>query len=272
MAFALLAVLAYRSVGEALRSANWLLVVIAASTGTLISQFLNSLEFREIGRASGTEFTVVESVRISLIGSAANLLPVPGSVAVRLHAIKASGSSLGRGAAASVGVGGYFVSVTLLIAGLVTALTRGGWPAVVATVIGAAGSVISATVLIKAGCSDAAIHFRVVVIEAALIAVGGIRITLVLVGLVFDVDLSQGVGLTVAGALTTAVGFFPAGLGLRELLVAGISPIVGIAASAGLTGAIVDRFFRMVLLAAVAIWLSIRPGAEADARVGDPSR
>ena len=75
---------------------------------------------------------------------------------------------------------------------------------------------------------------------------------LILIGLGYEVTISQSVGLTVAGAVATTVGFFPAGLGLREGVVALISPIVGLPAIVGLAATIMDRMFRMALLGVAA--------------------
>jgi len=267
--FAVVSVLAFRSMGDQLRAANWTLVLIASGVGAMLSQFLNSLEFREIGRASGADFSVIESVRTSLIGSAANLLPIPGSVIVRLRAISTGGSSLRKGAAASAGVGAYFVGVTLLVAGLVSVFSN-LWFSAITAFVGALAIASAFSILQRVGVTSRALHVRVVAIELFLVVIGGLRITLVLTGLGFDISLAQGVGLTVAGAITTAVGFFPGGLGLREGLVAAISPLVGISAAAGLAGAVIDRVVRMALLSIGAVVLSFNGGHKVREHIGGP--
>ena len=256
--FVVMAVVAFRGLNSAGSDTQWWLVVVAGASGTLISQFLNSLEFREIGRASGTDFSIVDAIRVSLVGSAANLLPVPGSVAVRVAAINRRGARVRRGAQMSLGVGGYFIGTTFVLAGAAQVIVGRLAVGCVWVVIGVAAAAIAAW-LLRPAVSECRwdLHVRVVVIEAALIAAGGIRMWLVLVGLGFEVAFSQTVGLTVAGAVTTAVGFFPAGLGLREGLVAAVSPLVGLAVAAGLAAAVIDRFFRMLMLGLVAIALLI---------------
>jgi len=274
VAFAVMTVIAIRGLGSAGDEARWWVVVLAGAVGTLLSQFLNSLEFREIGRASGTEFGVVESVRISLIGSAANLLPVPGSVAVRVAAINRRGGGVRRGAQMSLGVGGYFIGTTFVVAGVAQVVVGRAWLGALWVAVGCAASATAAWLLRPAssGCGWV-LHARVVAIEAALIVAGGLRMWLVLIGLGFDVSVSQTVGLTVAGAMTTAVGFFPAGLGIREALIAGISPLVGLSVSAGLAAGVVDRVFRMAMLATVALLMLIvdRHGARTQDEVAGDS-
>ena len=74
--------------------------------------------------------------------------------------------------------------------------------------------------------------------------------------------------------MTTAVGFFPAGLGIREALIAGISPLVGLSVSAGLAAGVVDRVFRMAMLATVALVMLIvdRRGARTQDEVAGDNR
>lgn len=256
--FIIAAVVSFDGISNVGRTANWWLVIMAGLLGTLASQLLNSFEFREIGRASGTEFTIAESVRVSVIGAAANLLPIPGSVLVRVSAISRRGGGAGRGAAMSLGVGGYFVGTTLVIAGLAQIIPGRLVLGVSWVTLGLMTAAVSGWILRPSVTSATwGLHLRVVVIEATLIVTGGLRMWLVLLGLGFEVSLSQTVGLTVAGALTTAVGFFPGGLGLKELLVAGVSPLVGLSATAGLAVAVIDRFFRMVMLSIVSLAMLI---------------
>lgn len=255
--FVALSLVAYRSVSTELGSANWALILTAGGVGAVVSQLVNSLEYREIARLSGEQTPLWQAIRVSFIASTANLLPIPGSVMVRVNSLVKQGATVRKVATISLAVGGYFVSLAMLASGLVVAVARGSLVMAICGIGGLMGVIASAALLVSAGCRSLSGHLRIVLIEMCLIIVGGLRITLILIGLGFDVRPSQGVGLMVAGAMTTAVGFFPAGLGLREGLIAMISPIVGITAAAGLSGAIVERVFRMLMLASCAVVLLI---------------
>jgi uncharacterized membrane protein YbhN (UPF0104 family) len=81
--------------------------------------------------------------------------------------------------------------------------------------------------------------------------VAGGRLLLTLWGLGYSASVTQGVALSLAGSLGSAVGFLPAGLGVRELLAAGIGPIVGLPAAVSLVATAVDRVLGLVVLAAI---------------------
>ena len=157
----------------------------------------------------------------------------------------------------------------MFVAGVVSVVSN-LWFSAITACVGAFAVAGAFLLLRRVGVTSLALHVRVVAIELSLVVIGGLRITLVLTGLGFDISLAQGVGLTVAGAITTAVGFFPGGLGLREGLVAAISPLVGISAAAGLAGAVIDRVVRTALLSIGAMMLSFNKGHQALEHVGGP--
>ena len=60
------------------------------------------------------------------------------------------------------------------------------------------------------------------------------------------------------------MGFFPGGLGLRELLAAAIGPIVALPAASALLATGVDLLIQLPILAIAALTLTVIPAAEAD--------
>ena len=64
--------------------------------------------------------------------------------------------------------------------------------------------------------------------------------------------ITQALALSVAGAMTVAIGFFPAGLGIRELLVAALAPIVGLSFDTGVLIGVLDRIVWLTFLAMAA--------------------
>ena len=48
-----------------------------------------------------------------------------------------------------------------------------------------------------------------------------------------DLTVTQALALSVAGAITVAIGFFPGGLGVREALIAALSPLIGLDLESG---------------------------------------
>src|SRR5258706_8161975 len=78
------------------RAAALVLLVLAPAT-----TILNGLEFASTARLVGQRPSVPESVRIAVLGTAANLLPLPGAALVRVGAMRRAGAGVGRSTAAS---------------------------------------------------------------------------------------------------------------------------------------------------------------------------
>jgi uncharacterized membrane protein YbhN (UPF0104 family) len=102
----------------------------------------------------------------------------------------------------------------------------------------------------QTGADGAAIGV-VLVIESAAVAVGALRYGLILAALGHEVSAAQAVALTVGGVLAAASGLFPGGLGMREVLVAGIAPLVGVSAAVGVVATAVDRLAGLAVLAVI---------------------
>lgn len=260
LVFAVAAIVAFTNLPDTDEAVSWAPILVGGLVGFPITTLILAYEYRASGLVLGHRIDLGRCLRITILGSAANLLPLPGSVVVRVRALAEMGSTYGQGLAASAVVGALFVGLTIAIAGI--AQVFGGHPVlgVVWLLPGLAIYGVGYLLLRRhAGPRAPRVAGYITVVEGALVATGAARLFLFLLGLGFDPSLSDAVALTVAGALASAVAFFPAGLGMRELLVAGISPLVGLSAAAGLAAAVVDRLFRFVLLGLFAGVLASRP-------------
>jgi hypothetical protein len=66
------------------------------------------------------------------------------------------------------------------------------------------------------------------------------------------------VALSVAGALTVAIGFFHGGLGVREALIAALAPLIGLPFDTGVLLGSLDRVVWLTFLALAAGVLALR--------------
>jgi uncharacterized membrane protein YbhN (UPF0104 family) len=252
---------------------RWVPLLIAGIGGVPATVILNAMEYQASGRILDHRIRFVTAVKVTVVGSAANLLPIPGSVIVRVKALSGMGSTYLSAVSASAAVGGIFVGITVFIAGLAQFFVE---LYVLAVAWTAAGMAIMAVgyALLRRGTGPGRaprLALRVAIIEAVLVLLGGVRLFLILLGLGFEPHYAQAVGLIVAGAIATAIGFFPAGLGIRELLVAAVSPLVGISAAAGLAAAVVDRLFRFSIMGVIAGTLAFRLRGGAGFGTSSPS-
>jgi hypothetical protein len=194
-----------------------------------------------------------------VLSTAANLLPIPGAVLVRSRALRQRGTGIGSALAVTAAIGVAWVGVTALLAGglqvvlgdaaLGAAVLAGG-----ALALAGAWLVVARTRGVTLAGADVA---TVLAVEGVAVFVAGGRLLLTLWGLGYSASVTQGVALSLAGSLGSAVGFLPAGLGVREVLAAGIGPIVGLPAAVSLVATAVDRLLGLVVLAAVSAVLVV---------------
>jgi uncharacterized membrane protein YbhN (UPF0104 family) len=95
----------------------------------------------------------------------------------------------------------------------------------------------------------------VALVEVVAVLVAASRLQLALWGLGYAPGASQSLALSLSSSLGSAVGFLPAGLGVREVLAAGIGPLVGLPAAVSLVATAVDRVLGLVVLAGISLVL-----------------
>jgi uncharacterized membrane protein YbhN (UPF0104 family) len=82
---------------------------------------------------------------------------------------------------------------------------------------------------------------RICTIEILWVVLSGFRFWLVLQAIHVSSTPAQVLALAVVGAMSVAVGFVPGGLGVRELLIAGLSPVIHLPVSEGILLGVIDR-------------------------------
>jgi hypothetical protein len=253
--FVAASIAAYRHLPPLERPVRLLPLLLAGFVGTPATVLLNGAEYRFSAGMLGHRVRLLEAVRIGLLGSAANVLPIPGAALIRIRALRLLGLPYGKATLTTGIVGLVWIGTTGVLAGILQfPAGRAGLGFALAgtgvlvlalsyTMIGAQAGARSGGVLMA----------RIVAIEAAFIAVLTFRYYLVMMGIGFAPTVSQAVALTVSVVLASAMGFFPAGLGLRELLAAAIGPLVGLAGAVGVIATAVDRLLALVILSLAAV-------------------
>jgi len=250
--FAVVFAAALGAVPDADVEVRWPLLLAAGLVGVPLTIALNGAEYAATGAVVGQPVAWLPALRVSVLSSAANLLPVPGAVLVRARALNQLGTSYRRAFVATAVVGIAWVATTAVVAGALL-LLAGESPAAALALLatGGAGVAVAHAAVRRRG-TGAGVTVRVVLVELASVAVGGLRYWLVIEGLGYDADPVQAVALTVSAVVASAVGIFPGGLGLREVLAAALAPLVGLPAAVGLLAVAVDRLLGLPVLAAAA--------------------
>ena len=235
---------------------------------------LNVVEFAAVGRIAGVPTTWRDGARVTLYGSAANLLPVPGAALVRVRVLHREGMSLRRASALITAVGVLWVTASLGLAGALVLPHRtgiGGFLLLGALLTGALGS----TVLAKSRVDRPGLAGElaaILLIESVMVIAHGFRIHLAVTALGLHAPFSESVTIAASAALAAAVGFLPGGLGLREAAGAFLGSLVGLGAANGLLVVIIDRVVLSVALVpfALVFFLTRQPESDPPPGAGAP--
>lgn len=218
-----------------------------------VTIWLSSESYRSQGLVLGVEVERSESVRTQVMAMSANLLPIPGAALVRTAALVNAGTTAAKATTTTSLTGLIWLAYSGLIAG----------PAFMANDQTLIGTLAVAIALGLLGVS-AAITYRIAVGSTArafwalswpilgLIAIFGTRYALLIVGLGIDASVSQVLALVLVGALASAVGVFPSGIGVREVMAAAAAGLVDLPASVGYVVAAIDDAAVIVVIAVFA--------------------
>jgi hypothetical protein len=239
----------------------WLPVVAALAVATIV---VNAFEFRIMGSFVGSTIGVLPAVRVSAMSSAANILPVPGAAIVKIQALRREAVDLRPATAATVGVGMIWVGTGFLLTS-VLAMASSRFAFGLGTAAGAATALVLGFLFVPK-VTDRPLRrvSRLTLFEIAATGVTTLRLFAALAALGGS-SWTQAAALALTGIVSTAVGIFPGGLGVREALSAGIAGFVGLDAGLAVVIVAVDRVVSHAVLAAIAGAIVVT-----DRRVPDP--
>ncbi|MEM9466031.1 MAG: lysylphosphatidylglycerol synthase domain-containing protein [Actinomycetota bacterium] len=260
------AVWAWRSADLAASDLRWAPILGLALLAAPLSLLLKAAEFAVAARIAGQRPSRRLATETAVVSSAANLLPLPGSLLVTVQTLAERGATYGGAVAASAVPGIAWIGATGVVGGIAIAVEGSAVLAATVIAMGAvallgAGAMFLATAPASGRVPLAA---AVLAVEIAWLATSGLRFVLAASAIGLDLTFTQALVLSVAGAASVAIGFVPGGLGVREGLIAALSPLIGLDVDQGLVLGVIDRvvWLGFLGLAAVALTLT-RRSAEA---------
>lgn len=250
---------AWNRAGLTIDDLSWKPLVALALVAAPASLLLKAAEFIVAARITDQRPGSRLAMETALVSSAANLLPLPGSLLVTVKALADGGAGYGGAVAASAVPGIVWLGITGVVGG--SALVMEGAVAVgLIVLIGGVVAFVGASAVFRStGPSDGrpALVLAVLLVETGWLAVSGLRFTLAAAVIGVDLTLPQALALSVAGAITVAIGFFPGGLGVREALIAALSPLIGLDLETGVLLGAVDRVVWLGFLALAGVGLAV---------------
>jgi hypothetical protein len=218
-----------------------LIFFLSLPAGMVVSAF----DFQLLARLSDAKVPFWRAGEIVVFTRAANMLPIPGSFAVRMAALKVRGVTLLRS-------GKLMLVFTIIWAGMGFAFSafwlamQTLWlPAFFFGAIGGAflwGASYSGTRLSIAPAD----LLKIALLRFALVALDAFSLLFALQALSLDVSYQQTAILVAAGFVSFLV---PAGIGVRETAIAILSPLAGIDPASGFLAASLSRITGMTFLA-----------------------
>ena len=236
---------------------DWRPLVVLMAFAVPINILLNALEFRLSARLINRSVGFGKAIEITVIGSAANMLPLPGAALTRLVGLKAAGGSYREGAAVTGLIALLWLGVALTVAGAAIALLDDDLlgPLFIAAGIIVMFVALAAMVRIS---RDWPLSFLTATVKVLFVALDATRLYLCLIGLGIDANYLQASAFVVAGVVGSAVSIVPAGFGIREAVSAALAPVVGLAASVGFLAASLNRLLGMLVMLPLAFGLAFR--------------
>jgi hypothetical protein len=259
--FVVLGVIAVGNFPDVGTGIRWEILLPAGILGTGASLLFNAAEFSVTARFVGQEVPFLRSMRVTIIGSAANLLPLPGGALVRVQALASDGARYRHSLTAAATIGVMSVGATFVVVGIASSGTAGVGAVLALFGIGIVVSLV-ATAMLRTATSDArhagkyGVYFFVV--EALYATMASFRLWGIFEGLGVHVSLPDAFALSGVGSIATAASFFPGEMGVKEALVGLVSPLVGVPVAVGITGAVVTRLFGFATLAVASSTLVVR--------------
>ena len=253
---------------DSLEISWWPIPVLLLAT-TPATLFVNAAEYRIMTRMNGRLVEWQAAFRLTVMASAANLLPLPGGVVIRTQALHSRGASYKRAIAANAAAGLTWIACgSFLIAILAAATGKSPAAAGCLAVVGVASASSVIVILRRFDSSTMWGHLgRFAVVESAMVAINAIRILLAFELIGLSATVVQATALTSAQIVASAIGVFPAGLGVRELLAGAVGLVVSLNPAEAVTAIAADRVVGTsgAALLAAALVVAGRRGQRTDA-------
>ena len=267
-AFVIATVVGLRNLPTAPEPVRWQLLLLAVLT-TPIGVGFNAAEYQFCARLIGRRVGIIPAARVAVLGSAFNLLPVPGAVLVRTQALKEAGSGYKRAIGTAAVTGIAYMATGFGAAAIPLVPSHPGWAA---AFFALAALFVALTVLgvrLYVRRRVALETLLVFAIEMGSVLIKSVAIVVVGRAIGYDVTFGDALVVNLSIVVTAAIGIFPGGLGLRELLAGALSPLTGLAASVALTITSFARIIGLALLAVMAFGLGVRRGGNAVVAVDE---
>lgn len=218
--------------------------------GAPVTMVLGTVEFMLTARAAGRPITWRSAVEVTIYSNATNLLFAPAAYATKLAALKAHGVALKRGSASMILFAALWGGLAFLYAAAALAVQLKTELSVIFLTVSLALLIAAAVGFRRLGAAWSA-PGTVAAMRLVSFPIEAFRYLLALWAVGSAAGFAQASVLVAGSFLGMIVGIVPAGLGVRELVVGAMSPLVDVAPEIGFLAAALGRVVWMIGQAAV---------------------
>lgn len=235
-------------------SSAWPLVKIAL-LGVFARQAVSILELKASAPLAGAKMSWSDSAQVSIVSSAAKMLPLPGGPMVRIAALKLAGGTVVKSSTITLSLGLAWLGLAVAYAGI-WLLSEQLEIAAAFLVVALTSLAIAVSFMLTAGGSWRVI-IALLLIKAFAIAVGLQRLFWAFAALGEDLELGQLAVFAVSGVAGSIFAIVPAGIGVNETAAAILAPLVGVDSATAFLAASLNRLVGLPVLLLVALFVAM---------------
>lgn len=230
----------------------WLLLLLCAP----LTIFANSFQFWLSIRLLKVPLRPVDALSVTVFGTAANMLPIPGGSLLRIAALKTDTNTYRDTTLITALVTLSRLGTGLVVAGISLGLL--GLHAFAAAALGIGVTILIAVVLALAMFFASSLTWilSLAAVQLSMVTIGGLRIWLAFNTLGEPIAMLQALVIALAGIAATIIGLAPGGLGIAEITAAGIAVLIGLSAGTAFLAATLNRLTGFLVVAVVAVALA----------------
>ena len=255
-------VLAIRDFPRSISDLRLTPLLLSLLVGVPATMLLLAADFVLQARFAGAKVTFRRALEITLVGNAANMLPLPAGAAVRLAAMKGYGGTFRKGAYSVAAFSALLLGIGLLYSGTWLSFGFDPWSGMVLIGAGSATLVAGCVLFFLFAAEKSARLLAIgLLIKVLQVLVSAVRIQWCFEAIGVPATHGQSAVFVVASMIGTLIWIVPGGIGIREVISAALAPMVGLAPSDGFLSATISRVLMLIAgvpIALVIVWLEAR--------------
>ncbi len=230
-------------------------MIMVAIFGVPAMLLLNSAEYWLSAVFNNKRPSLRDSIEITIIARAANMLPLPGGTIARVAALKSLGVSVKDGIGINLLLAFLWLGLSLIYSGVwMWSIVKSDYTIYFMSL--GIFVLLPTTIYLFHRSRDFKFIFLVVSTKTLSLIVDSAKIFLCFYALGITATFAQSSSLAVSGVLGSAVSIVPAGLGVREAVASLLASMVGLSLSSGFLAVALNRILSMTIILIFSFYLS----------------